>query len=135
MGNAQDFTDLVNFWNLRASNISLCFYDADHAERLNPAKEEYLTRLRSRPRTSRQLESHIGLWSKPQKNPLDKSLHDSDLIRCFVDADTWNGLNVKPPVMAFSQKRILGAVDDSKGRPSVSFTLNAKQYFDALALL
>ena len=35
-GSAQDFTDLLNFWNLRACNIDLLFYDPAYTDRLRP---------------------------------------------------------------------------------------------------
>jgi len=33
-GQIGDFTDLINFWNLRASRIDLLFYDSAYRERL-----------------------------------------------------------------------------------------------------
>jgi hypothetical protein len=40
-GDSQNFTELVNFWNLRACDIDLLFYDPAHAERLRPLGFRY----------------------------------------------------------------------------------------------
>jgi len=41
VGSAGSFHDLVTFWNLRATDISLVFYDPAHASRLDPQRAEW----------------------------------------------------------------------------------------------
>src|SRR3546814_12891063 len=45
IGDATSFEDLVTFWNLKATDIPLVFYDPAHAERLDQWKNDWLGRL------------------------------------------------------------------------------------------
>src|SRR5437667_7328076 len=49
VGNANDFDDLVNFWNLRAADIELIFHDHSQAARLDALKTAHLEVLAKRP--------------------------------------------------------------------------------------
>ena len=37
-----DFEDITNFWNLRAADIELMFYDKAHGKRLERIKDAFL---------------------------------------------------------------------------------------------
>ena len=52
VGSADSFTDLLNFWNLRAGGIELVFFDSRHRDRLTPMLESIsvgLSRFRQSP--------------------------------------------------------------------------------------
>jgi hypothetical protein len=49
IGNAADFDDLVSYWNLRATDIPLIFYDPAHAARLDHLRDQWLALNRSAP--------------------------------------------------------------------------------------
>src|SRR5262249_2477402 len=63
-GDSQNPSDLILFWNLRACNIDLVFYDPAHAGRLNDLRNDWLSRLRSRPRDPLGSERHITVWGR-----------------------------------------------------------------------
>jgi hypothetical protein len=135
VGDAQDFTDLVSFWNLRAADIDLFFYDPSCAKRLDPAREALLARLSKPDHNPEQLEDRIPLWSKSRESNVDASLFGSHIIRCTSTPAIWNGLNVKPPFMAFETKSVLADLAETEPGPRVSFQLPQKPFFDDIESL
>jgi hypothetical protein len=59
-----DFADMVNFWNLRAANVEVLFFDPAHEARLGDLENAYLKLLRERPREAGHFESDFSIWSK-----------------------------------------------------------------------
>lgn len=133
VGDSQDFTDLVNFWNLRAADIDLMFYDLAQAKRLNPLKESYLGAVSKALRGSARWDKRVAVWSKSDKCDIKKSLFGPDVTRFTASQTTWNGLNVKPPVKHFEDKSVLGSLADDGSIPTVSFQLPDKPFFDDIS--
>ncbi len=129
VGDASDFTDIVNFWNLRASNIDLLFYDPTHAKRLDPSRDACLRELQNQPPDPRELSDRIAIWSKSRDINADLSVFGTKIIRCTVSSATWNGLNVKPPVTHFEEQSVLGSVADDGETPSITFQLPEKPFY------
>jgi hypothetical protein len=50
LGEANDFADIVNFWNLRAASVDVFFFDPTHEARLGEMARAYLKLLKERPR-------------------------------------------------------------------------------------
>jgi hypothetical protein len=40
VGKANNFQDLINFWNLKATNTPIAFYDPEHSERFHERKQD-----------------------------------------------------------------------------------------------
>lgn len=97
-GNALDFTDLVNFWNLRACDIDLFFYVPNNAARLRPFVEAYSALLHDRPKRSPS-PSEVSVWQRDRDLSRDLSIFGAGLSVCTFDAGIFNGLNLNPPVM------------------------------------
>jgi hypothetical protein len=127
-GNASDFTDLVNFWNLRACDIDLFFYDPNSADRLRPLVEAYSALLRERPERS-QLPSGVKVWQRERDYERDLSIFGAGLTIATFDAGIFNGLNLNPPVMGFPDKSVLGASAEDALGTSVTFQLPEKPFF------
>lgn len=132
VGSASDFTDIVNFWNLRAADIDLIFFDPANGERLRPLADAYLAELRKRLPPQPSWFDKIGVWSKSREDDVNPSQFGPETIRCVATATTWNGLNVKPPLMHFGERSVLGSVDASDSPPTVTFQLPDKPFFDEL---
>jgi len=68
VGRAENFEDIVNFWNLRAANREVIFFDDNHGARLDALKNSYsdsLTKLTIAP------DSYfrpIGVWSNEKQS-------------------------------------------------------------------
>ena len=130
VGSAADFDDLVNYWNLRATDTDLLFYDPDFPERLDSLRTDYLAALRARPKRSQAFDEGIAIWSRRESDQLDLTGFGSGLTTCSLHTTTWNGLNVKAPIMHFGEKSVLATVGDSHGRIRVSFALPEKLCYD-----
>lgn len=129
VGSASDFDDLATFWNLRATNTSLMFYDPNQATRFEPNLTDWFALLRSRPKGRFESENSIAIWFKDGVPTPDVSMFGQGLLLCASRDGTWNGLNVKAPYMYFSEGSALAAIgEDSAGLPQVSFQLPPKPY-------
>ena len=69
-GNATDVVDLLNFWNLRACDAGLLFYDPAQGDRLQPLITAYAAWLRSRPKRATSYPD-ITVWKKDRDIPGD----------------------------------------------------------------
>lgn len=132
-GEGGDFTDLVNFWNLRASRVEVLFYDPAFHARLTEMTEHYLTALRARPKDPTGWQDPIAIWNKSHDAKIDTTPFGQDLLRSSLSPRIWNGLNIKPPVMGFEEKSVLGTISGN-GRISATFELPPKPFFDEAAL-
>jgi len=129
IGNSSDFNDLINFWNLRATNTSLLFYDPNQAARLGPALTNWLQALRTRPKGRFESDNSIAIWFKDGMPEPDISMFGQGLRLCIVRNGTWTGLNVKAPCMYFSEGSALAAIGESAaGLPMISFQLPPKPF-------
>jgi len=135
VGSASDFNELVTFWNLRATDTSLMFYDPSHAARLEPKLTNWLNILRSRPKGRFESDNSIAIWYKEGTLQPDVSMFGQGLRLCTARDGIWNGLNVKAPYMYFSEGSALAAIgEDSAGSPQVSFQLPPKPFHEDMRL-
>src|SRR6266852_1757114 len=106
VGDANDFDDLVNFWNLRAADIELTFYDYAQAARLDALKAAHLEVLAKRPVDPGGRPAQISIWAKSHDgyNPRD---FGANAVSCVATTTIWNGLNVRPPLMYISKQSVL----------------------------
>jgi hypothetical protein len=138
VGDAGSFDDLINFWNLRAANIELLFYDPALAPRLTGLKDAYLAALRSRPggpgEDRIEWLDRIALWSMSME--ILKGLDFGSGVAWSVirDEGIWNELNISPRIVYISEQSALASVTDSGARPSISFQLPKKPFFDDVEL-
>ncbi len=132
-GDSGNFTDIANFWNLRASGIELFFYDPKAKARLGEMAERYLADLRARPKSAQAWRDRIAIWKKSHETEIDITPFGQDLVLLSLSHGTWNGLNIKPSVMGFEEKAVLGTAMEGE-RLSVTFELPTKPFFDDVAL-
>lgn len=132
-GDSQNFTELVNFWNLRACDIDLLFYDPAHAERLRPLTEAYSAALRSRPKRY-QWSHEITVWQKDRDLPHDLSILGAGLVVSTFEPGIFNGLNLNPPVKRFPDKAVLGVSQEDSLGASVTLQLPEKPFYSDIEL-
>lgn len=121
MGDATDFDDIVSFWNLRATDIPLFFYDPVHAARLDHLRDQWLNRVSQIINSARQ--RGTAIWSRTERAPEELSGFGEARMFCRVSPTLWNGLNVKAPIMMFAEENALASVDDNAEPPSISFAI------------
>ena len=132
VGDANDFADIVNFWNLRAASVQVIFFDPKHEVRLGEMTRAYVKVLKERPREDKRFEADCGIWSKRGAQVDLKALAAESVMRVEIgDGDgMWNGLNLKPPLMYIEDERVLGARSENDGIPSLTFELREKPFYE-----
>lgn len=121
LGDVTDFDDIVSFWNLRATDIPLFFYDSVHAARLDHLRDQWLNRIPQVINSDRR--RGTAIWSRTERAPEELSGFGDAQMYCRVGPTLWNGLNVKAPIMMFGAENALASVDDKAESPSISFAI------------
>lgn len=130
IGSASNFADLVNFWNLRAANIDLVFYDPDFETRFGPVVTDHKQWLRSRPKRNPDWPFHSSLWMKSHDPLPNLAAFGDGFAISVIDDHLWDSNVIwKPPVMSFDEQSILGTVTQEFGQPTVTFQLPPKPCF------
>ncbi len=134
VGDASNLDDLVCHWNLRAADIALWFVDPAHLGRyaeIIPAWEKAMRKsVAHRPEWNRR----VAVWT--QREHIDQvhleevrqPFGEIELTVCPVSEHSWNGRNVRPPMMSFDQVSVLGVFGRERGQPKVSFSLSDKPF-------
>lgn len=127
VGQADDFDDLVNFWNLRAADVPLQFFDQRYAARLRPKVDQWAATVRQSPRPTRS--QRLALWHRHELTLEGeiRAFGEGPLTNCAVGAEVWNGMNVRAPVMYFGEGAALASIDQGD-RPTISFALTGKPF-------
>lgn len=131
VGEANDFGDVVNFWNLRAASVEVLFFDPGHEARLGEMARAYLKLVRERPREDGGFESDLSIWSKEGRNVDLAAFQEAKQIgRVEIRDGLWNGLNLKPPLMYMEDERVLASRSENDGIPSLTFELREKPFYE-----
>jgi hypothetical protein len=127
VGQADAFDDLVNFWNLRAADIPLQFFDQRYAARLQPRVTQWAAAVRQSPRPAGP--EGLALWHRHELTIEEEigAFGEGPLTNCAVRAGVWNGMNVHAPVMYFGEAAALASIDQGD-RPTISFALTGKPF-------
>ncbi len=128
VGDASSFEDIVNFWNLRAADLELVFFDPKLDTRLKAAASIHVAKLKEQPDEPVGRPDEIGIWSR-EGVEVDTGEFGSGFLRVFLRDGVWNGLNLKPPLMYIEEQSALASRSESDGTPSLSFDLRPKPFF------
>jgi len=138
-GDAQDLSDIVLFWNLRACDIDLAFYDPKYAGRLKDLRDDLLKRLRSRAPDPSGQQRHITVWGRTHQTIEPAREWGSDIALASAGSDAlparaalsvWNGMNLRPPLMHFEDQSVLASLAEEYGKTTATFQLPKKPFFD-----
>jgi hypothetical protein len=141
-GDASNFDDLVCYWNLRASDISLLFVDVKQLERYGESVHAWGEAMRERVSHRRhEFARKIGVWVREQNTSHESRRKTIEEVAgyfkeedvksiCSVGSGSWNGRNIMPPMMYLGSATTLGVIDDSSKPPQVSFALGDKPFSD-----
>lgn len=128
VGDASNFDDLVCHWNLRAADIGLWFVDPRHIDRYTdiiPAWETVVLESVRYP----ERDQCVAIWTRAeQTETLSQIPNIKNRMICRVSEHSWNGLNIRPPMMSFAQVSVLGVFGREQGKPKVSFSLGDKPF-------
>jgi hypothetical protein len=132
VGDADDFADVVNFWNLRAAGVSVIFFDPRYEARLGEMARAHIELLKERPREA--FETDLAIWSKEGREVDLRDFHAERLMRVEIREGIWNGLNLEPPLMYIEDERVLGSRSEINGIPSLTFELRNKPFYEGYDL-
>jgi hypothetical protein len=128
-GDAADFQDIVNFWNLRAADIELVFFDPKYEARLKPYTSAYLSVLGSRITDSDDFSDRPGIWFKRGRK-IKFEPFESEVITNEIRDDLWEEANLRPPLMYIKDQSALASSSQSGGVPTLSFDLRPKPFYE-----
>jgi hypothetical protein len=120
VGDVGSFDDILHFWNLRATDTQLRFYDPVHAPRLKAWCDAWLDTLP--PAQSLGRAGEAAVWSR-RDYPFDVADIGRPVARSYVDQLLWNGFNVKAPIMYFGAASVLASIDRLDTVPKLTFAL------------
>lgn len=123
VGDGSNVVDLANFWNIRATGISLVFFDTRYPERCTPLRDAYHARLTADLATLDEWRRRIAIWSRHEIQDGLAGTFGEGVIYSAVDEMIWNGLNIRAAVVHFGEETALGMLVDGKAPPRVSFAL------------
>lgn len=128
IGEADNFSDLVNFWNLRAAAVPVQFFDPRHHDRLHAKTNYWASCIRSAP--PRQFGPQgLALWHRRERAiEGDQHYFGDDLTICSMDGPLWNGMNLKAPFMYFGESSALASVSENGKTITASFALTGKPF-------
>ena len=136
LGDASNLDDLVTYWNLRACDATLRFVDFKHSGRYKaiiPAWKEVTKEVLSYRREK--FPENIAIWGRRTYlgdsgdiEAIQASFGVEPYTICGVDEFLWNGLNIRPPMMYFSEASSLGVLVTESGKPKLSFGLTDKPF-------
>jgi hypothetical protein len=136
LGDASNLDDLVAFWNLRAADITLWFVDKAQQSRyetfIHVWRKVVDEMLSYRNENYRQ---HVAIWSRregqlpPEEIDALKGIFgEGPHSICGLSEHSWNGLNIRPPMMHFGEAASLGVLITDSPKPRMSFGLTDKPF-------
>src|SRR5258708_2031610 len=126
-GDANNFEDLVCYWNLRAADIPLLFVDPNHLDRYGQTVASWDKTMRAMVSHRRhEFEQRVAVWVREEDLHQDETAQAmAEVLKpfggnvstvCPVRAGAWNGLNVCPPMMHLGQESALGVMGTESGK-------------------
>lgn len=132
VGHEDDFTDLLYFWNLRASGHRVEFVPESFSSQHSDDVRAFLTSLDDIPNKSPHVEDFVTVYHRSDHSAVDKMVNPLRGRKRFVfsncDSVIWNGLSVKPAAVAFDHKQAVGHVDKSFGSYNITVPLPEKTF-------
>lgn len=135
VGEADSFSHLVEFWNLRAADVDLLFFDPRFTTRFSPMIQELEQSIRSIPPHPKWGVEHLQLWlksklSESELKSFSVPLGIREVTETTWDDRVWKGLKVNPPVMYFSEGETVAQISEGERRPTVTVQLVERPGFN-----
>ena len=135
IGFENDFSDLLYFWNLRASGLTIEFLPKDHVGRFNDFIKTFIKRIDALPNRNPNIEDWITIYYRGNHEDIKDIIKTFQGNKRFVfshcDEVIWNGLNIKPADFYFGWQRAMTTVEKNYDRYSVSAALPDKKFLNA----
>lgn len=130
IGHADDWADLVTFWNIKAAGVHVIFYDPRYAARLQPIRDHWVTLIRAAPTRSTRSQG-LALWHREERPIENAREFGSGLTISTIGDEIFNGLNLQVPIILFGKEAALASIGKGYGdRSEIAFSLNRKPFGD-----
>lgn len=127
IGQADNFDDLVTFWNLRTADIRLKFHDVRYPERFRTVNAFWSDKLTKTLGVDRDFYG-IALWHRREQEIANRAAFGARVQDCAVDDAIWNGGNVRVPYMFFGGSTTLASVGEGGETPDITFALTGQPF-------
>ncbi len=129
VGDASNLDDLVCYWNIRAADIALWFVDPAHFGRYAEVIPAWEKAMRQSVSHRHEWDRGIAAWTRREDiDEARRTLAEIQLTVCPVSEHSWNGRNIRPPMMSFDRVSVLGVFGSERSQPKVSFSLSDKPF-------
>src|ERR1700674_4820150 len=136
VGDTSNLDDLISFWNLRAADIAIWFVDHRHIARYRGIIHSWMSSVQETLSYRRpEMHQSVAIWASEERLGDRKNLEAlcepfgaGPFTMCGVHELSWNGLNIRPPMMHFSEVTSLGVLVTERDKPRLSFGLNDKPF-------
>ena len=135
LGSAENFDELVLYWNLRAAGASVIFYDQTRGDRLRAFANAWIARQQTRGLGE---ERRFSMWLNRERPGDDSWRPDLNLEGLPLSLNDgrgealWNGLNIEPqrPFFSAAYRDVVPSYSESDGKASVSFALPNRPFVE-----
>jgi hypothetical protein len=129
VGDVTNLDDLVCHWNLRAADISLWFVDPKYQDRYTEIIPAWEKLMQQSVAHRHEWDRGVAVWTRRENIEEARSpFGEMQLMAYPVSEFSWNGRNVRPPMMCFDKVSVLGVFGRERSRPKVSFSLSNKPF-------
>jgi hypothetical protein len=125
VGDAGKYADVVTYWNLRASNVNVMFFDPKYETRLHPVTQAHMKRWF----TSSVSKETIPTWSRLAPESYSLNLGSELPVEPQPATDeALSNLDIQPPLHYISEKTVLGTTFESDSGPTLAVAFPEKPF-------
>lgn len=133
IGDKNDFTDLLNYWNIRATGSYITFLPRTNTKRFIPFVNSFIKRIK--PRGDTEKRSFVRVWFRgtseqdyKKVESIIKPLVNKDRLFSFgaITDHYWDKNNIQPSYGILGEATTLASVNAQYGMPKISFQLTNK---------
>jgi hypothetical protein len=129
VGDARDFDDIVSFWNIRACDADVHFYDPRYDGRMKDFKDQFAQLLGQRRANMFDAKDAIAVWTKVPEI-VNWAEFGTVPIEFRVSDDMWSGIGLKPAKFYIDESHsVLASIDEAGDLPILSVQLLDKPFF------
>lgn len=128
-GKAQEFQDLINYWNLRAAGLDVLFLDPDHSERLTSLRTQRINYIKQRTQAAAPGGVAIQVWSRSQEI-MERLDFSARLVPFYTSLEGSASIatNLRPTLQYLSSRTVLTSVSSGPDGSLLSLQLPEKPF-------
>lgn len=135
IGDKDNFSDLLYFWNLRAAGFYVFFLPQKYIQIFKRSTEKYIEKLGNKPSLIKNLDDYISIYyNSINENKIKEIIKNlnakKELCLSCCKETFWNKGNIRPAKYYFQEDNILGIVDQPNGNYNINFKLPEKSFIN-----